>query len=194
MECARSQDETALGELFQRYLPRLRRLAALRLGRISMDLADVDDITQEAMVDAFRSLEEFDVSSDGKFCNWLASLVENRIRMAMRAGRCLKRGGGRVRRFADSPASVHDSRLAGDGATPSQEAMGMELTERMEHVLLEMPENHRELILQRYYSQMSYEEIAESLSYQNTSAVRADYSRALKEFRLRLDPDLESDN
>ncbi len=193
VERAQSQDESALRELFERYLPRVRRIAALRLGRISVDLTDVDDITQEAMTDAFRALDDFDVGSDGKFCNWLATLVENRIRMAMRAGRRLKRGDGRVQRFADAASTIHDSRLAGDGATPSQEAMGRELNQRMERVLLDLSEQHRELIIQRYFSQMSYEEIVESLGYASGGAVRAEYSRALKEFRCRLEPDLEND-
>ncbi len=55
---ARAQDEDpeALQVLFVRYLPRVRRIAALRLGHRSRSLYDFDDVLQEAMVDAFRGL------------------------------------------------------------------------------------------------------------------------------------------
>ncbi len=184
---AQAEDEEALQDLFERYLPRVRQLAAMRLGHTSSELLDVDDVTQEAMVDAFQNLNSFEEGSDGKFSNWLATLVTNRIRMALRAGRQIKRGGGQVQRFTDEPAAEHPSHMRGKDATPSQEAVGNELTEEIERVLLELPEAYREVLLQRYFSQMSYGEIAESMGMANTGAVRALYSRALAQLRDRLD-------
>ncbi|HEX5054110.1 MAG TPA: sigma-70 family RNA polymerase sigma factor [Planctomycetota bacterium] len=183
---AQAEDETALHALFERYLPRVRRIAALRLGKRPNDVLDIDDITQEALADAFQRLDRFDVDSDGKFCNWLATIVENRIRMTLRSGRAHKRGGGRLQRFGDAAESVHASHLPGDEPTPSQHARGAELGEQMERALLELPERYREIIIHRYYCQMEYAEIAPLTGLANADAVRAVYSRALRELRARL--------
>lgn len=183
VELAKADDLDATEELFARYLPRVRRLAAIRMGKMSRELFDVDDITQETLTDAFRNIQRFEADSDGAFTNWLAKLVENRILMALRAGRTAKRGGGNVRRFADASETVHTSRMAGSDATPSQHAAGSEVNEQMERALLKMSEGSRELILHRFVCHMSYQEIVELTDYDNADVVRAMYNRALKEMR-----------
>jgi len=180
---AQADDSLAMDELFARYLPRVRQITAIRLGRTQHELLDADDITQEAMSDAFRNLQQFDSGSDGKFCNWLSALVQNRIRMALRSGQAKKRGGGNVKRFADQQDTVRASHLRGHEATPSQHARVSETNEQMEQALQQLSETNRELIVQRYYCQMTYEEIAEAMEYDNTDTARAAYSRALRALR-----------
>ena len=132
VERAQRDDDAAVHELFDRYLPRVRRIAALRLGRTTRDLLDVDDVTQNVMMTAFAKLDRFDVTSDGKFCNWLAKLVENQIRMDLRARGAQKRGSGRARRQADLDSAVHASQIGGAEPTPSEHAVGAEANDAIE--------------------------------------------------------------
>jgi len=180
---AQADDHEALEQLFQRYLPRVRRIASLRLGTRQHQLLDVDDVTQEAMTDAFRSLTKFDVRSDATFLCWLSKLVENRIRMALRQGRAQKRGGGKERRFADAPDSLRESGLLGNLTTPSRHAIASELDEALVTALQQLSERERELIIQRFHCRMSYEEIAQELELSGADVARASYNRALAKYR-----------
>lgn len=188
VERAQRDDSAALEQLFERYLPRVRNIAAIRLGRARRELLDIDDVAQEAMLDAFRGLDRFDLDSDGKFCNWLATIVENRIRMTLRAGSAIKRGSGNVQRFADAPKTMHASQLQGDGSTPSMHAAGSELTEQMETGLQQLSEEYREVIVQRVFCQMTFSEIAESMQLRNGDAVRSVYTKALLALRTHMEP------
>lgn len=66
---AQEGDPDALGALFQRYLPRVRRAVGARLRWPRGRLRDADDLVQEALLKALKSLPGFDVESDGKFWN-----------------------------------------------------------------------------------------------------------------------------
>ncbi len=186
IERARAEDQEAMHRLFERFLPRVRNIAAIRLGRAPRELFDADDICQEAVTDAFLGLDNFDIGSDGKVCNWLATIVENRIRMAIRAGRTLKRGGGKVERFGDRGEAMRDSQLPGDAPGPGEYAQAAEISEKMQRALEGLPEQHREVLLQRVYCRMTYTEIAESLELKNGDAVRGLYMKALRELQERL--------
>ncbi len=189
VERAQGDDPDALQLLFTRFLPRVRNIAAIRLGRNPRELFDVDDIAQEAITDAFLALEKFDIGSDGAICNWLSTLVENRIRMALRAGRAQRRGGGKVQRFADVDDTVRSSQFAGDAVSPSQHAAGNELNDKLQSVLHGMTEQFREVLLQRVFCRMTYAEIADTMGMPNADAVRGVYAKALKALQAGLGTD-----
>jgi RNA polymerase sigma-70 factor (ECF subfamily) len=176
---AQSGDRNAMEELFARYLPLVRKMAALSLGRKSRDLVEEDDIVQEALLDAFRRLDSFEHRTPGSFKYWLSSLVESKIRDRLRHERARKRGEGRVEHFSTFSNSVlSESKLAGRGPTPSQEARGAELEESLETALLALDESDRRIFQMRNLCTMEYLEIASALGIQENSA-RAQYSRVL---------------
>lgn len=141
------------------------------------------------MIDAFRGLATFDLESDGKLCAWLAKIVENRIRMALREGRAQKRGGGQVQRFADAAETFHASAVGGSDATPSQNAAGAELGDRLEQNIHRLPERQREVIIHRFFCDMSYEEISEEMELSGANAARSLFSKALKSLGSRIEQD-----
>ncbi len=183
---AQHDDVEARELLFARYLPRVRRIAAVRLGRTSLQLFEVDDLVQESMVDALRGLQSFRLDSDGRFCNWLARIVENRIRKQLRFVAARKRGGGQVQRFADADDSVHDSALQGAEPTPSMKLRGVEAEQRVEEALLDMPDRSRDLLVQRLFAEMSYDEIAAEMDLASPDSARALFSKALRELGQRM--------
>jgi len=77
-------DADALERLLARYVPRLRRWASGRLPRYARDLADTQDLVQEAVVRTLRSLKGFDDRGEGALQAYLRQAVMNRIRDELR--------------------------------------------------------------------------------------------------------------
>ncbi|MCA8948453.1 MAG: sigma-70 family RNA polymerase sigma factor [Planctomycetes bacterium] len=188
IERAQSEDGTAMERLFERFLPRVRRIAAIRLGRTARDVHDIDDLVQEALLDAFRGLQNFDTCSDGRLLGWLGKIVENRLRSTLRQDNRQKRGGERVRRFADASQTFGPSKFAAAGPSPSQNAVGAEMDARISGMIHELPEQQREIIILRLYCQLSYDEVAEELGLSGPDTARALYSRGLRALGTRVRP------
>jgi hypothetical protein len=64
---AKSGDRKSLEDLFARYLPKVRRIVALRLGCTLRDFAAYEDMVQEGLLRAFEKLEQFQELSEGGF-------------------------------------------------------------------------------------------------------------------------------
>jgi hypothetical protein len=62
---AKSGDRKSLEDLFARYLPKVRRIVALRLGCTLRDFAAYEDMVQEGLLRAFEKLEQFQELSEG---------------------------------------------------------------------------------------------------------------------------------
>jgi RNA polymerase sigma factor (sigma-70 family) len=171
VRAAKAGDRTALDDLLRRYLPWVRQTVALRLGQSRRDLATVDDLVQESLVDAFRSIDSFREQSEGSFRHWMAKIVLNNVRDHGRRNGSAKH---RVVREAASTSGV----VARD-PSPSQCAQSAELEERLEQALLAMTGMHREILILRDRCGMSYEEIADQLGYRNADTARALHHRAM---------------
>jgi len=102
VRAAQSGDQRSIEALFERYLPRVRQIVALRLGYRTRDFAVHDDLVQEALVRAFRGLDRYEERSEGTFRNWVATCVANTVRNWFRDEKAARRGGGRA--GGDQPA------------------------------------------------------------------------------------------
>ncbi len=188
LESARQGDKGALNALFERYLPRVRRVIAGRMGKTLGELGDIDDIVQETMLDAFRGLERFTYRSDGSFCHWIIRCAENRIRMTWRAGRAEKRGGQREKRIADlSTSHLSESLFGSDGFSASQFASARETEVQLEKAILQLSEAHREVIHLRAICRMSFREVADTLGLRNENTANVMFLRARKRIAELLD-------
>src|SRR5512141_3145976 len=76
---ARDGDRTAFGRLYDRYSPMVHGLLLARVPR-----ADVDDLVQDAFLQAMRRLGS--LRSDEAFGSWLAAIARNRARDHWRRG------------------------------------------------------------------------------------------------------------
>ncbi|MFT5152408.1 MAG: DNA-directed RNA polymerase specialized sigma24 family protein [Planctomycetota bacterium] len=54
-------DRVALNALFNRYLGRVRRIVRIQMGSGLLQLTEYGDLVQNALVVAFRKLEEIDI-------------------------------------------------------------------------------------------------------------------------------------
>lgn len=171
VRAAKAGDRTALDDLLRRYLPWVRQTVALRLGQSRRDLAALDDLVQQSLVDVFRSIDGFRECSEGSFRHWIAKIVLNNVRDHAR------RNASSRRRTEHETATA--SGIAAHNASPSQCAQSAELEERFEQALLAMTAMHREILILRDRCGMSYEEIASQLGYRNADTARALHHRAM---------------
>ena len=184
---ARRGSGSAIEQLTERCLPRVRQIVSLRLGWRLQQFAELDDVVQEVMIRVITGIGRFESRSDGAFQNWLARCVENEIRdQAKRLGR-QKRGVGKVRRFGDCASSIlHSSIFAVAEPTPSEYALADETAAKLEECLLAMPEYQREVVILRAVCGMSPSEVAEELDIANEHLVSVAYSRVLQKLKREI--------
>ena len=164
---AQQGDRSALERLFARHSAALRRWASGRLPGWARDLADTDDIVQEALLQTFRRIEDFEARGAGCLHAYLRQAVANRIRDELRR---------KARRpdFADL-----DSALATKGPSPLEQAIGRDKLERYERALATLKAKDQEAIIARVEMGCAYHEMAESLGKPSPEAARKAAQRAL---------------
>jgi RNA polymerase sigma-70 factor (ECF subfamily) len=171
---ARAGDDDALNDLFARYLPDLRRWARGRLPRWARDVAETQDLVQEAVSQTFRHLNDFENRGEGALRAYLRQAVMNRIR-------------DELRRAARQPAVADlEERMPSREPSPLEAAIGTETVERYEAALQRLSAAERELIIARVELGLTYAEVAEMTDKPSPDAARMAVSRAL----LRLAEEL----
>lgn len=183
LDAARSGEASAIEELFTRYYPRVLHIVALRLRRTCRDLEEHEDVVQETLLQVFRALDDFEVTSVAAFRSYLARVAENRIRDRSRRRRAVKRGEERVVALSGLGRTTLCEMILPDerGSTPTQAAAAAELEERLERALLALDERARHLIELRKLCEMSYAEIAVEMGLGAESSARAAVARALSQ-------------
>ena len=167
LDRARKGDQAAFDLLFARYAAPLRRWAGGRLPQWARDLTDTDDLVQEALLQTFKRIDQFDARGTGALFGYLRQAILNRIRDELR----------RKARRPDG-TGLNGSEID-RGASSLELAIGQEMTERYERALARLSASEQELIIARVEMDCSYEEMAESLGKPTPDAARKAAKRAL---------------
>ena len=147
-----NHDQQALLVLMRRYEPRL--LAYIRrIGGVALE--DAEDILQEAFLDAYRHLAEFDTSL--KFSSWMYRIVHNRTISAYRKR---KRSMGDV--SLDDADAAYGRLLTSDMDTVKQAENSL-TSDRVRKALDGLPERDRSVLVLAYLEDKTYEEIGDIL-------------------------------
>lgn len=164
---ARAGDREALERLFARHLRPLQRWATGRLPKWARELADTDDLVQDALVQTFKRIEAFEPRRVGALQAYLRQAVLNRLR-------------DELRRKGRRPQAVElDLTQIAGGQSPLEEAIGREGVERYERALQRLKPAEREMVIARLEMGYSYEDLAEALGKPTVDAARKAASRAL---------------
>ena len=91
---ARSGDEQAWEQLYERYESELRRRVHARLGTELRGVEDSMDVFQSVWREAIGSLEQFEYRGEGSFLAWLATVLRNKLASQVARNQAEKRGGG----------------------------------------------------------------------------------------------------
>lgn len=141
------------------FVPLVRRYEARLLAyirRISgFQKEDAEDILQEAFMDAYRHIADFD--SALKFSSWMYRITHNRTISTFRKGKS---------RMSD--VSIDDEDMGFEKILAAKEE-GIAIVERaltvkaVKQVLDKLPERDREVLVLAYLEEKSYEEISDIL-------------------------------
>jgi RNA polymerase sigma-70 factor (ECF subfamily) len=157
---AQGGDQNAFRRLVERHGTRAYALAL----RIVRSASDAEEVAQDALVRAWRSLPRF--RGDSKFSSWLYRIV---VRRAFDRAAVLK-----GRRGREASAEGIET-LAAEGAGPDPEAR--ERTARLERLVAELPEVPRTVVTLYYYQDRSVAEVARILRMPENT-VKTHLSRA----------------
>ena len=174
---ARGGDIDAREELFERFMPILRRWAHRRLPQHARDLNETSDLVQITLLRALNRLDDFQSRGEGAFLAYLRRILLNVVREEIR--RSTRRG----------PHESLEETLASPYASMAEQVVGLEQMERYQRGLEAMSEEQQQAVLLRLEFGYTYEQIAEALGKPSPDAARMTVVRALAELARRIDED-----
>ena len=132
------------------------RIAAL-VSRYVSDAGEVEDVTQEAFIKAYRALGKF--RGDSAFYTWMYRIAANAAKNHLVA-----KG-----RRPGADATIEDAEgfdeggMLSESASPEALAMGGELAEVVESALNALPDELKAALMLREFDGLSYDDIADVL-------------------------------
>ncbi len=181
VERAQRGDKHAFELLVVKYQRKLARL----LSRFIRDAAEVEDVTQEAFIKAYRALPSF--RGDSAFYTWLYRIGINTAKNYLVA---TKRRAPTVTDVDHEEAEgIEEGEQLKDFNTPEHQMMSRQIAETVNQTLQELPEELRTAITLREIDGSSYEEIAQIMNCP-IGTVRSRIFRAREAIAERLRPQL----
>jgi RNA polymerase sigma-70 factor (ECF subfamily) len=174
-------DKTAFDLLVRKYQHKVAKLVS----RYVRDRREVEDVTQEAFIKAYRAIGGF--RGESAFYTWLYRIAVNTAKNYLES---------QSRRPPGSDMEIEGAELieSGEGlrdqATPERQMLTNEIATTVHRVLEHLPPDLRTAITLREIEGMSYEEIAEVMDCP-IGTVRSRIFRAREAIDLELRPLLE---
>ena len=180
---AQSGDKRAFGLLVEKYQRKLARL----LSRFIRDPAEVEDVTQEAFIKAYRALPAF--RGDSAFYTWLYRIGINTAKNYLMAmGR---RAPTSTEVEAEEAEGFDEGEQLRDINTPESVLLSNEIAATVNATIERLPEELRTAIQMREIEGMSYEDIAKAMDCP-IGTVRSRIFRAREAIAEQLRPLLET--
>ncbi len=174
-------DKTAFDLLARKYQHKIAKLVS----RYVRDRREVEDVTQEALIKAYRAIGGF--RGESAFYTWLYRIAVNTAKNYLES---------QGRRPPGSDMEIEGAELieSGEGlrdqATPERQMLTNEIATTVHRVLELLPPDLRTAITLREFEGMSYEEIAEVMDCP-IGTVRSRIFRAREAIDQELRPLLE---
>jgi RNA polymerase sigma-70 factor (ECF subfamily) len=173
-------DKSAFDLLVRKYQHRIAKLVS----RYVYDRSEVEDVTQEAFIKAYRAIKGF--RGESAFYTWLYRIAINTAKNYLVAQ-------GRRPSIADvetEDAEASDFSAGTnlrDATTPERQMLADEIGRAVERVLATLPEDLRTAVTLREIDGLSYEEIAEVMDCP-IGTVRSRIFRAREAIDKELQP------
>ena len=181
VERAQRGDKKAFELLVVKYQRKLARL----LSRFIRDASEVEDVTQETFIKAYRALPTF--RGDSAFYTWLYRIGINTAKnYLVAAGRRAPTMTGVDNEEAED---IEQGEQLKDLNTPENQMISRQVAETVNSTLQELPEELRTAITLREIDGLSYEEIAQIMNCP-IGTVRSRIFRAREAIAERLRPQL----
>ena len=175
-------DRCAISELIERHSQRVRNY----IGMMVRDDAIADDIFQETFIKAVNVIDQGRYVDNGKFLSWVLRIAHNRVLDHFRREK--------------SSRQVNESEAGYDmlgtmrfsEPTAEDNIVFGEVEQAIRQLVDELPDEQQEVVRLRYYSKLSFQEIAEQTDVSiNTALGRMRYAlinlrRMIKERNIVL--------
>lgn len=184
-------DPAALAVLLDRYSERLKQMVGLRMDRRLQGRIGASDIVQEALIEAARRLSEYQRDPPMGFFLWLRALTADKLFNAHRAhlGTQKRDAAQEVslyRRAMPEACSVSlAQQLLGQITSPTRAIARAETQLMVQEVLNRMDPLDREILILKYFEQLSTSEAASELGIKRSTAGKR-YIAALKRLKQSL--------
>ena len=175
-------DRGAISELIERHSRRVRNY----IGIMVKDDAVADDIFQETFIKAVKVIDEGGYTDSGKFLSWVLRIAHNRVLDHFR-----REKSSRQLNEKEAGYDVLGSLRIAEN-TVEDDIVHNGLMETVRRLVEQLPDDQREVVRLRYYSKLSFQEIAEQTEVSiNTALGRMRYAlinlrRMIKEKNIVL--------
>lgn len=177
-----SGDRSAISELIERHSRRVRSY----IGMMVKDDDVADDIFQETFIKAVRVIDEGRYTDNGKFLSWVLRIAHNRVLDHFRREKSSKQ-------INESEAGYDViGTMRFSEPTAEDDMVHGEVEEAIRSLIDLLPDEQQEVVRLRYYSKLSFQEIAEQTDVSiNTALGRMRYAlinlrRLIKEHNIVL--------
>ncbi|MDA1230335.1 MAG: RNA polymerase sigma factor [Planctomycetota bacterium] len=168
---AKAGDASAFEELFELHVDWMLVFVRTRLGAELREKIEAEDILQDAFVGALKGFDEFDYTDDGGFRRWMCRIVDNRLRDHHDYFSAQKR------QVAPVPRSAPTGPITAMGRAENRE--------QIELALGKLSDEHREVLLLRYFEGLNCDETGQRMN-RSAGAIRNLCTRALVELGKHL--------
>lgn len=183
VERAQRGDKRAFDLLVVKYQRKLARL----LSQFIRDAAEVEDVTQETFIKAYKSLSSF--RGDSAFYTWLYRIGINAAKNFLVAQK--RRASTTTNEFdIEAAENFEEGNQLRELNTPENELMSKQIAQTVHQALQALPEELRSAITLREIEGLSYEEIASIMSCP-TGTVRSRIFRAREAIADKLQSVME---
>ena len=162
-----SGDRSAISELIERHSLRVRNY----IGMMVKDDDIADDIFQDTFIKAVKVIDEGRYTDNGKFLSWVLRIAHNRVLDHFRREKS--------RRQVNESDAGYDVIGTMRFSEPTAEDVMVhgEMEQTIRELIELLPDEQREVVRLRYYSKMSFQEIAEQTEVSiNTALGRMRYA------------------
>ena len=167
LNCYLSGDRNAISQLIERHSRRVRDYIQMMV----KDGDVADDIFQETFIKAVRVIDEGRYTDNGRFLSWILRIAHNQVIDHFRAQRQNKS-------VSETEAGYDVLGTLKLAERTVEDSMVCEQIERDVRALVELlPSEQREVVIMRYFSGLSFKEIAEQTGVSiNTALGRMRYA------------------
>lgn len=160
-------NRSAISTLIEKYNGRIRDY--IRMMVKDADLAD--DLAQEVLIKAVRTIDEGRYADNGKFLSWLMRIAHNRVIDHFRAK-------SNTQHVSESSSGYNIlGTMAYSAANIEDEIVAEQTHQQLRELVELLPDEQREVVMLRYYSDLSFKEIAEQTGVSiNTALGRMRYA------------------
>lgn len=169
VERATDGDRNAFDSLVVRHREDLQRFVASRLGSALEGKVGAEDIVQETLFKAFRSMDAFRWQGERSFSRWLAGIANNFILHLARKHQRSERIG-------------LETEVQAEADSPSQNVRRNERFDRLKESLESLSAEHREVITLTRIQGLSIDDVARRMN-RSSKATRQLLWRALQSLR-----------